>query len=61
MLPNRRVGLIILTMLVGMTVEAQAQPAPTDWPQWRGPGRDGAVASFIEPAAWPELSGWRRR
>jgi len=25
-----------------------------EWPQWRGPKRDGAVASFSEPAAWPE-------
>jgi outer membrane protein assembly factor BamB len=24
-----------------------------DWPQWRGPNRDGA-ASFDSPAAWPE-------
>lgn len=24
-----------------------------EWPQWRGPGRDGAVASFREPTAWP--------
>ena len=25
-----------------------------DWPQWRGPNRDGAAASFREPASWPE-------
>jgi outer membrane protein assembly factor BamB len=25
-----------------------------DWPQWRGPNRDGAVASFREPSSWPE-------
>jgi outer membrane protein assembly factor BamB len=25
-----------------------------DWPQWRGPGRDGALPSFQEPKAWPE-------
>jgi outer membrane protein assembly factor BamB len=25
-----------------------------DWPQWRGPNRDGAVASFRAPASWPE-------
>lgn len=25
-----------------------------DWPQWRGPGRDGTIAAFKEPSAWPE-------
>jgi outer membrane protein assembly factor BamB len=25
-----------------------------DWTQWRGPNRDGAVASFKEPGTWPE-------
>ena len=25
-----------------------------DWPQWRGPNRDGVVMSFSEPSAWPE-------
>lgn len=29
---------------------AQAQ----NWPQWRGPKRDGAVADFIAPSVWPE-------
>ena len=25
-----------------------------DWPQWRGPRRDGALPSFQEPKAWPQ-------
>jgi outer membrane protein assembly factor BamB len=25
-----------------------------DWPQWRGPNRDGAAPAFREPKAWPE-------
>jgi len=25
-----------------------------DWPQWRGPSRDGVLASFSEPRIWPE-------
>jgi outer membrane protein assembly factor BamB len=25
-----------------------------DWPQWRGPARDGSLSSFHEPQAWPE-------
>lgn len=25
-----------------------------DWPQWRGPNRDGAATGFAEPQTWPE-------
>lgn len=25
-----------------------------DWPQWRGPNRDGIVLSFAAPKVWPE-------
>src|SRR5688572_30331401 len=25
-----------------------------DWPQWRGPNRDGRVANFKAPATWPK-------
>jgi len=24
-----------------------------DWPQWRGPNRDGKVTGFTPPATWP--------
>ena len=27
--------------------------AAQDWTQWRGPNRDGVMASFREPASWP--------
>ena len=33
-------------MLAGMVV---AQ----DWPQWRGPDRDGKVSGFVAPQTWP--------
>ena len=25
-----------------------------DWPQWRGPKRDGVVAAYTSPKSWPE-------
>ena len=31
-----------------------AQTRPSDWPQWRGPNRDGAIVSFTAPKAWPD-------
>jgi outer membrane protein assembly factor BamB len=36
--------------IAGLLVVAWAE----DWPQWRGPHRDGVAAGFIEPKAWPE-------
>jgi outer membrane protein assembly factor BamB len=27
--------------------------AVADWPQWRGPARDGVASTFTAPAAWP--------
>jgi outer membrane protein assembly factor BamB len=28
--------------------------ASVDWPQWRGPHRDGVAEGFTEPKSWPE-------
>ena len=41
-----RKWLVVLVMASAATVEAQ-------WPQWRGPNRDGVVAAANVPAAWP--------
>lgn len=39
----------------GLLVGAAAHSAfAQDWPQWRGPNRDGAAAPSNTPAAWPE-------
>jgi outer membrane protein assembly factor BamB len=35
-------------------IDVDGQQGPADWPQWRGPNRDGAAASFTEPASWPD-------
>ena len=39
----------------GLTLghRAHAQRPSTDWTQWRGPNRDGVIAAFTAPAAWP--------
>jgi len=36
--------------LVPLLVAAWAE----DWPQWRGPHRDGIAVGFAEPKTWPE-------
>jgi outer membrane protein assembly factor BamB len=48
----RRIGVIVIA-LAASAVIAQAQ-RPSDWTQWRGPNRDGVIAGFTAPAAWPE-------
>src|SRR5688572_9780157 len=45
--------LIIATVvLAGFTAGLAAQGP--DWPQWRGPRRDGTLTAFTEPKAWPD-------
>lgn len=34
-------------------VFGQATTQAHDWPQWRGPNRDGKVAGFAVPKSWP--------
>ena len=40
-------------VLALMPAPAVAQDSPFDYPQWRGPMRDGSAAAFSEPAEWP--------
>lgn len=41
-------GLALWAALLAASALAQ------DWPQWRGPNRDGVTSRFETPAAWPE-------
>jgi outer membrane protein assembly factor BamB len=43
-----------LALIAGLVMALASSPAAQDWPQWRGPARDGAITSFREPAAWPK-------
>ncbi|HEX9724406.1 MAG TPA: PQQ-binding-like beta-propeller repeat protein [Vicinamibacteria bacterium] len=52
MISNRKTLELVAVVVVGAAL-ATAAAAAQDWPQWRGPNRDGAVASFNAPASWP--------
>lgn len=41
---------LLAALIAGAIVPVAAQ----DWPQWRGPNRDGAVAPVSAPKSWPE-------
>jgi outer membrane protein assembly factor BamB len=44
----------MLAAAAALTPLVVAQTPRGDWPQWRGPNRDGTLQAFPEPAAWPE-------
>jgi outer membrane protein assembly factor BamB len=44
--------ILVAVMMLALAAAAAAQGP--DWSQWRGPNRDGAVASFTEPKPWPD-------
>jgi len=48
-------GILIGVVVAGVTGTIEAQNRSVDWTQWRGPNRDGAVASFVEPKTWPAM------
>ncbi len=54
---NRSIGVIFgCVVLIGGSCVFAA-----DWPQWRGPNRDGKVTGFTAPQNWPEAltQKWR--
>ena len=54
-----------LVLFCGFAAAAVAVPsmagAVDEWPQWRGPARDGRVGTLAPRAAWPEslAPGWK--
>jgi outer membrane protein assembly factor BamB len=53
MMKMRYVVLAGCVAFAGLSAVPSAQ-GPGDWPQWRGPRRDGTLTSFTEPKVWPE-------
>jgi outer membrane protein assembly factor BamB len=49
---RRTAGGVVLVLVTAGVVWPQVGAAQ-DWPQWRGPNRDGSVPGFNVPAAWP--------
>lgn len=46
---NRLLGVLVGCVVLASAVSASAQ----DWPQWRGPNRDGKATGFVAPEKWP--------
>ena len=46
---SRFVGAVLVALFLLSAARAFAQ----DWPQWRGPDRDGKVTGFTAPTTWP--------
>ena len=45
---------LITALVLSLTAARAGRAASDDWPQWRGPNRDGVVASYTRPKSWPE-------
>jgi outer membrane protein assembly factor BamB len=49
-----KLGALVGAAVVALGAVPVALGQSADYTQWRGANRDGAVASFTEPASWPE-------
>jgi outer membrane protein assembly factor BamB len=45
---------LLAVLLVSASAATLAQAPTAEWPQWRGPNRDGVLRAFTPPAAWPD-------
>jgi outer membrane protein assembly factor BamB len=51
---NLKAGAAAAFLVVGFSCGIEGQTNADDWPQWRGPNRDGHVRGFVAPKVWPE-------
>ena len=49
-----RRGPVSIAVVFGVLALCLAALSAQDWPQWRGPSRNGAAPGFTPPAAWPD-------
>jgi len=58
---NRRLALLVLVFGVAASSSARAASPADEWPQWRGPARDGHLSGLSARASWPETlaPGWK--
>ena len=57
--PPRGVLATLTAVLLLAPMPAAGQDTPLDYPQWRGPNRDGSAAAFTKPESWPERLNMR--
>jgi outer membrane protein assembly factor BamB len=50
----RHTSFVGVVFFAALSAVATGQNAGPDWPQWRGPSRDGVLTSFTEPKSWPD-------
>jgi outer membrane protein assembly factor BamB len=50
----RNAAFVLTLAAAALSDPLRAQNAGGDWPQWRGPSRDGTLTTFSEPKSWPE-------
>ena len=48
-----RGSLVFPFFFLAVVLTAASEVFAQDWPQWRGPNRDGVVTEFDEPISWP--------
>lgn len=48
-------------LVVGLATGVGSQTNSVDWPQWRGPNRDGHLVGFVPPKVWPDrlMQRWK--
>jgi len=52
MFPNKAYKVTVLSLILLSTSSRMSMAQ--DWPQWRGPNRDGSLNLFIAPKSWPK-------